>query len=133
MHNHLAGRVPVGHDHSVESPFSSQYVLKQPFVACGRDSIDGVERSHQGHRTGVHTCLERREINIAQSPFGEFDCVVVTASFGRPVAYKMLEAGGNGGRIPIALITTYHSGAHHGVKVRILSGTLGDPAPAWIP
>ena len=132
MCDHLAGRVPVRHDDSSESPLISQHVLYEPFVTCRRNAVVGIEGSHQGHRSGIDTSLESRKIDIPKRAFRDFRSIVVPSSFGCTVSDKVLDTSGDGGGISVPLVSAHHCGSHHGIKVRVLSGAFGNPSPARV-
>ena len=130
---HLAHRVPVGNHQTVKAPLAAEHIFEQEFVAGRGHSVVVVERGHKGLSSGLYSRLERRQVDIAQLPFGKEGAVIVTAALGSPVSYEMLDASGNGGRIGSAsLISVHHGFGHSGVEVRILAAALGDTAPAGV-
>ena len=57
MRNHLTGRIPVCNDHSVPSPFIAEDVLEKPPVACRRNTVYLIERSHESCGSGLCSSL----------------------------------------------------------------------------
>ncbi len=135
VRDQLAGGVPVGDDHAVESPLVAQHLLQQPAVGGRGDAVVVVERGHDGHGAAVaDRLLEGRQIDVAEQALGDVGRVVVAASLGGSVADEVFGAGGHAGRVAdsVALIAPRHGGTHDGRQVGILARTLGDTAPARV-
>ena len=126
--DHFAGGIPVGHDHSVKTPFIPQDVFEKPAVAGRRDAVILVEGGHQGHGSGIDGGFEGREINIPQGAFRQAGGIVVPAAFGRTVAHEMLHASCQA----FALVATDHGRTHQRVQVWIFTGAFRHPAPPGI-
>ena len=76
--------------------------------------------------------LERRQVEVPQPLLGHVGRVVVAAALGLTVGDEVLRAGDHLVRraVVVALVALDARGRHHRAEVRVLAGTLSDPAPA---
>ena len=134
VRDHLAGRVPVRYDHSVESPLVAEHLFEQEAVARRGNAVVVVERGHQGHGAVADGLFEGRQVDVAQLPFGQVGRIVVPAALAGSVAHEVLGACGDGGRVvrTFALISSYHGGSHGRGQTGILACRFGDAAPARV-
>ena len=129
---HLGDRRPVALDEPVELPLVFEDLVHRVVVAAAGHAVDRVERAHRRVRTGVDSRLERRQIEIPEPLFRQVGGVVVPAALRLAVRGEVLGARDElvGCAVVAALNRLDASGREHRVQVGVLSGGLGDPAPA---
>ena len=134
MAYHFAGRSPVRHNKTIESPLVTEYILQNKSIPGRRDSIIIIKWSHKRGCTRFGGSFKRWQINIAQTTFGNKRGIIITSSFGCTVTYKMFRASCNWSRAiqRISLKTFYHSSSHYGSKIRIFTTPFGNTSPARI-
>ena len=131
--NHLAHRVPVRDNQTVEAPFTAQDVPDHEFVARRGHAVVVVERSHQRQRARLDGRLEGRQVDVAQLVFRQEGAVVVAPALGGAVAHEVLDARRHRGRVPLrALVAAHHGLAHPGVQPGVLAAAFRHAAPAGV-
>ena len=131
--DHLAHRVPVGDDQTVEAPLVTEHILEDECVTGRRDSVVVIERGHESHCPGLDCSLERRQIDVSKLPLGKVCAVVIAPSFGGAIAHEMLDARRHGSGVRhFTLITPHHGFCHPGVQPCILSAAFSHASPTGV-
>jgi hypothetical protein len=118
-------------DEAVEAPPALEDVRHELAVRARGNGADRVEPAHDGVRTGVDRCLERREVQVPEALDGDVGRVVVAPALRLAVGGHVLRARHDlvGGAVVAALQALHACGGHGRAEVRILARALGDPAP----
>ena len=125
---------PVGDNETAKPPFISQDAGEERMIPRGRHTSDFIERTHHRERPCIHGGFIGGEIHFTQRPFGHVHGVVIPPPFGPAIGGKVLCTCGDrdiGGGIA-SLESPHTGGGHERTEKRILSGALGNPAPAGI-
>ena len=126
--------VPVAEHEAVESPLFSENPVQRQRIGRGRRAGDIVEGRHDTYRTGIDTCLERRQIGFAQSALRQLGKLIVPAAQCGAVADEMLDTGPDPALLRgiVALIAADESRTENGIEQHVLPRTFGDTPPARI-
>ena len=93
MRAHLVDRGVVSDHHAVEAPLIAEQVGDEPFVGCGGNAVDKVERCHYRKCAFIHGGLVGGEVFIVHALAAHIHSVVVAAGLRRTVERKMFHAG----------------------------------------
>ena len=117
---------------AVKAPPVLQDLRLRVFVGAARHAVERVERAHRRVGAGLVGRLERRQVHVEQPLERHVGRVVVTSRLRLPVGDEVLHARDDLVRrgVVVALGALHPGGRHHRVEVRILAGSLGDPAPS---
>ena len=107
--DYLLHGIPIRHNETVKLPFFLENFRKRVTVRRSRHSAYKIERAHKRSRTGLYTCLKRRQICIPKALTRNFSRDIITARLRRPIADIMFETCGDSafGREIISLISPY--------------------------
>jgi len=135
MGDEFADRIPVADDEAGKTPLTAQDTIESEGIGRSGHAVEVIEGAHQGGSAGLHSRLERRQVDIAQDLFGDIGGVIIPAAFGGAIADVMFEAGGDAvGRGQVFSLKSAHAGdGHPAAEISIFTRPFGDSAPARIP
>src|SRR5713101_3961141 len=125
---------PIAINESLETPLLPEDLLQSERICGSGDSVQRIERGHDGGRARIHGRVEWRQIKLPQGMFGEFHRIVISTALRRTVANKMFRARRDtiSPIEPRSLVTAYIRSDHRRAKIRVFSRALGHSSPARI-
>src|SRR5438445_13898400 len=85
------GRI-IAIDESLNAPLLSQNWLQRERICRGRNSVERIERTHEGSRARIDGCVKRWQVKLPQSVYGKFHCIVIATAFRGAVTHIVFRA-----------------------------------------
>ena len=135
MIDHFEAGAPVGHDESLKAPFALEKVALERAVPGCRDTVEDVERIHDGGGTSLlDRGPEGGQHDVVDGHGADIDRVIVAPGLSEAIAGKMLGGGGDGQRVRevVALKAAHAGDGDLRAEIGVFTCPLHDPAPARI-
>src|SRR6266436_1946271 len=127
------GRI-IAINESLKSPLLSQNLFQRERICGGRNSVERIERTHEGSRARIDGCVKRWQVKLPQSAFGKFHSIIIATAFRGAVTHIMFRACRDAvdGIQPRALVTADIRARHRCAEIRIFTGAFGYSSPPRI-